>query len=49
MVGFFVCFMGFLVLNSYGVDFGVFILFWGYVFIVLLVFVYVMKEVWCEM
>jgi MFS transporter, PAT family, solute carrier family 33 (acetyl-CoA transportor), member 1 len=48
MVGFFVCFTGFLVLNSYGVDLGAFISFWGYVFIASSVFVYATKEVRCE-
>ena len=44
MIGFFVCFTGFLTLNSYGVDLGAFISFWGYVFIASAAFVYVTKE-----
>lgn len=48
MIGFFVCFTGFLTLNSYGVDLGAFISFWGYVFIVSAIFVYFTKEKPCE-
>lgn len=48
MIGFFVCFTGFLALNARGVDLGAFISFWGYVFIASAVFVYATKEAPCE-
>jgi PAT family acetyl-CoA transporter-like MFS transporter 1 len=48
MIGFFVCFTGFLGLNSYGVELAPFISFWGYIFIASAVFVYATNEKPCE-
>ena len=44
MIGFFTCFTGYMIMNSYGVALDAFVKFWGYAFLASSVVVYATKE-----